>query len=106
MSMHTDPFKPLKKALSQGRVRTREFPGLGTVVTIDHLGPATPDQRAEVKAARRAEQRKALKDWATVWGTVLIGGVLISIGTVLGNSLDADVTDIRVPLSTLVGGAR
>jgi formate/nitrite transporter FocA (FNT family) len=37
---------------------------------------------------------------------VLIGGVLISIGTVLGNSLDADVTDIRVPLSTLVGGAR
>ncbi|MGH3475322.1 MAG: hypothetical protein ACRDQD_00630 [Nocardioidaceae bacterium] len=73
---------------------------------LDRLGPANEEQRADVKATRRTQQRKVLRDWATVWGTVLIGGALISIGTVLGNSLDADVTDIREPLTVLVRGVR
>ena len=39
--------------------------GVGAVTTVDYLGPATPETRAEVKAARRAEQRKATKELVT-----------------------------------------
>lgn len=69
----------------------------------DRLGPATPETQAEVKAARRTEQRKALREWATFWGAVLIGVTLIGVGSVLGNRLGVDVTDL---VSLLGGGAR
>lgn len=71
--------------------------------TFDYLGPATPEQVAEVKSARRAEQRKALKEWATFWIALLVGAVLISVGSVIGNQRNVDVTDLWKFVPSLSG---
>jgi hypothetical protein len=73
------------------------------MTTIDRLGPATPETRAEVKSARRAEQRKALKEWATFWVALLVGAVLISVGSVIGNQRNVDVTDLWKFVPSLSG---
>lgn len=74
--------------------RVAGFDRLLDEATVDYLGPATPATRAEVKAARRTEQRKAAKEWATFWIALLVGAVLISVGSVIGNQRNVDVTDL------------
>ena len=78
-------------------------PGTFTIGPVDRLGPATPETRAEVKSARRAEQRKALKEWATFWIALLVGAVLISVGSVIGNQRNVDVTDLWKFVPSLSG---
>jgi hypothetical protein len=64
----------------------------------DRLGPATPETVAEVKSARRTEQRKATKELVTAYLFFALLAAFFAIGTVLGNSLDADVRDIDIHL--------
>jgi hypothetical protein len=69
----------------------------------DYLGPATPETRAEVKSARRTEQRKAAKE-AIAGGIVLAVVVAaFALGTLFGNVTDHDVRDIDIHLPSLSG---
>ncbi|MGH3997741.1 MAG: hypothetical protein ACRDTJ_09800 [Pseudonocardiaceae bacterium] len=72
-------------------------------VVIDRLGPATPETRAEVKRDRRTQQRKALREWATFYAAMLVGFVLIGAGSVVGNRLDVEVTDLWKFVPSLSG---
>jgi hypothetical protein len=70
---------------------------------VDRLGPATPETLAEVKRDRRAQQRKAFW-WSLKFNAVLTLGIaLIGIGSVLGNVLDKDVTDLWKFVPSLSG---
>ena len=70
---------------------------------IDYLGPATPETRDEVKSARRAEQRKAAKELVTAYLVMALVAAAFALGTLVGNSLDADVRDIDIHLPSLSG---
>ena len=74
----------------------------GTYV-IDPLAAETDKQRTERKKAARKE----FPGWAHVISTVLtfalVAAVFAAAGTVLGNSLDADVRDIDIHLPSLSG---
>ncbi len=76
----------------------------GLIVTIDPLGPATPETRAEVKASRKAEQRKATKELITAYLVMALFAAAFALGTVVGNVTDADVRDVDVPVPSLSGG--
>lgn len=73
------------------------------IYTIDPLGPATPEMRAEVKAARRAEQRKSMKEMAIAYGVFFLLAAFFAVGTIVGNVNDADVRDISWPTSVPSG---
>lgn len=71
--------------------------------TFDYLGPATPETRAEVKAARKAEQRKATKELITAYLVMALFAAAFALGTVVGNVTDADVRDVDIPVPSLSG---
>ncbi|HKY59241.1 MAG TPA: hypothetical protein VJL80_14485 [Aeromicrobium sp.] len=70
----------------------------GTPVVIDPLGPATPETRAEVKSARRAEQRKATKELVTAYLVMALVAAAFALGSLVGNVTDSDFRDIDIHL--------
>lgn len=67
-------------------------------MTFDYLGPATPEQVAEVKAARKAEQRKAIKETLAAYLLLFVVAAFFALGTVVGDATDSNITDIEIPL--------
>ena len=90
-------------------VHVKPLPPAGTrlrpldTFTIDRLGPATTETRAEVKSARRAEQRKAMKELVTAYLVMALVAAAFALGSLVGNVTDADVRDIRIPLPSPSG---
>ena len=70
----------------------------GTPVVIDRLGPATPETRAEVKASRRTEQRKATKELVTAYLVMALVAAAFALGSLDGNVTDSDFRDIDIHL--------
>ena len=68
------------------------------VFTIDPLGPATPETRAEVKSARRTEQRKATKELVTAYLVMALVAAAFGLGSLVGNVTDSDFRDIDIHL--------
>jgi hypothetical protein len=75
--------------------------GLGT--ELDRLGPATPETRAEVKAARRTEQRKATKELITAYLVMALFLAAFALGSLVGNVTDSDFRDIDIHLPSPSG---
>lgn len=80
---------------------------LDEVITIldrvDYLGPATPETRAEVKSARRTEQRKATKELVTAYLVMALVAAAFALGSLVGNVTDSDFRDIDIHLPSLSG---
>ena len=70
----------------------------GTYDFVDYLGPATPEQTAEVKATRKAAQRKHAKELAIAYLLFALIAAVFALGTIVGNVNDADVRDIHIPV--------
>ena len=105
--MTRDNFASSRAAAAFESLR-RGFDGVqgpppGTFAIVDRLGPATPETRAEVKAARKAEQRKATKELITAYLVMALFAAAFALGTVVGNVTDADVRDVDVPVPSLSG---
>lgn len=73
------------------------------IYTIDPLGPAAPETRAEVKATRRALARKSAKEMAAAYLVMALFAAAFALGTLVGNVTDADVRDIRIPMPSPSG---
>ena len=78
-------------------------PGTFTIGPVDYLGPATPETRAEVKSARRAEQRKATKELVTAYLVMALVAAAFALGSLVGNVTDSDFRDIDIHLPSPSG---
>ena len=96
---------PFGKYLADARAKARAEaePLRFDPPTFDYLGPATPETRAEVKSARRAEQRKATKELVTAYPVMALVAAAFALGTLVGNVTDSDFRDVRIPVPSPSG---